>query len=217
MSLKVGEHKSATSGATNIDGRRAEACKSPPLRSNRADGDLVRRLRESPEIAFHDFVERYQSAVYRVACGIIGHRDDADVIAQQVFVKAYFSIRSFDGSSSLCAWVYRMAANECYAFLRRRRKDLQTGRRADRQASPDDRIGPRRDFLNQLLDGIPEDERYLLLLQGLEGYSIAELADTTGLSENAIKAKLLRARQALVSAARHGELAVIGFEKNREA
>ena len=94
---------------------------------------------------------------------------------------------------------------------------MPAGRRADRQAAPDDRIGLRRDFLNQLLDGIPEDERYLLLLQGLEAYSIAELADTTGLSENAIKAKLLRARQALVSAAKHGELAVIGFEKNREA
>ena len=198
----MGEHKSATSEAPNIDGRSAEACKAPPLRSNLADGDRVRRLRESPEIAFPDFVERYQSAVYRVACGIIGHRDDADVIAQQVFVKAYFSIRSFDGRISLCAWVYRMAFNECYAFLRARRKGLQTGRRADRKAVPDDPIGLRRDFLNQLLDCIPEDERYLLLLREVEGYSIAELAYTAGLRESSIKANLLRARQALASSAR---------------
>jgi RNA polymerase sigma-70 factor (ECF subfamily) len=124
------------------------------------------------------------------------------VIAQQVFVRAYFSIRSFDGRISLCAWVYRMAFNECYAFLRARRKGLQTGRRADRKAVPDDPIGLRRDFLNQLLDCIPEDELYLLLLREVEGYSIAELADTAGLRESSIKAKLLRARQALASSAR---------------
>jgi RNA polymerase sigma-70 factor (ECF subfamily) len=210
LSLKVGEHKSATSEDPNIGGRRVEVCKAPTPRSNLADGDLVRRLRERPEIVFPDFVERYQSAVYRIACGIVGHRDDADVIAQQVFVKAYSSIRSFDGRSSLCAWVYRMTVNECYAFLRRRRKSLQTASRADRQAALDDRIGPRRDVLNQSLDGIAEDERYLLLLRELEDYSIAELADATGLRESAIKAKLLRARQALACSARHAEPTVIG-------
>jgi DNA-directed RNA polymerase specialized sigma24 family protein len=103
-----------------------------------------------------------------------------------------------------------MAVNECYGFLRTRHKGLQTGRRADRQATPDDLIGLRRDFLNQLLDCVPEEERYLLLLRELEGDSIAELADTTGLRESAIKAKLIRARRELASSARHAELTVIG-------
>jgi RNA polymerase sigma-70 factor, ECF subfamily len=211
MSLKAGEHKSATSGASSIGGHREEPCIAP-LRSNLTDGDVLWRLRENPERAFPDFVQRYQSAVYRVVLGIIGHRDDADVIAQQVFVKAYFSIRSFDGHCSLCAWVYRIAVNECYAFLRTKRTSMQAGRRADRQAAPDDPIGARRDFINQLLDGIPEDERYLLLLRELEGYSIAELVCATGLKERAIKARLFRARQALANSARRAEEAVIGSQ-----
>ena len=65
-----------------------------------------------------------------------------------------------------------------------------------------DGIGSRRDFLNKLLDSIPEENRYLLLLRELEGYSLTGLAETTGLNENSIKVKLLGARQALAKAAR---------------
>jgi RNA polymerase sigma-70 factor (ECF subfamily) len=172
------------------------------MHSSLADGDLLRRLRESPETAFRDFVERYQPEVYRIVYGIIGYRDFADEVAQQVFVKAYFSMRSLDGRSSLYAWVYRIAVNECYRFLREKpRNDPYTEYSADRHVVRDSN-GAKRDFLNKLLERMPEEDRYLLLLRELENPSITYLAEATGLNENTIRLKLFRTRRALARAQR---------------
>ena len=191
----------ATFETASLDGLGVEASEAPVMQSNSAERDLVRRLRDGAEIAYREFVERFQSEVYRVAHGIIGHRKDADEVAQQVFVKVYFSVKSFDGRSSLYTWVYRMVVNECYGFLREKRRNiLYADNSADRRLVSDG-IGPQRDFLNKLLERIPEEDRYLLLLRELEGYSVAHLAETTGLSENTVKVKLLRTRQGLAKAA----------------
>ena len=180
-----------------MDGPGTEA-----MHSSLADRDLLRRLRESPEMAFRDFVERYQCEVYRVAYGIIGCRNSADEVAQRVFVKAYFFVNSFDGRSSLYAWVYRITVNECYRFLReKRRNDLYTDYSANRHPLSEQK-GIRRDLLNNLLERMPEEDRYLLLLRELEGLSITHLADATGLNENTVRLKLFRTRQALARAAR---------------
>src|ERR1700683_4609502 len=80
--------------------------------------DLVARLQGGDETAFREIVDRYASKIYRVSYGILRNRDDADEIAQEVFTKIYFSIRTFEGRSSLCWWIYRIAVNECYGFLR---------------------------------------------------------------------------------------------------
>lgn len=187
---------SATTEAPSIDGSGAKV-----MHSSLADRDLLQRLQECPEAAFRDFVERYQSEVYRVAYGITGYRDSADEVAQRVFVKTYFSMRGFDGRSSLYAWVYRIAVNECYRFLReKRRNDPCTDYSADWRPVPEQK-GARRDLLNNLLERMPEEGRYLLLLRELEGLSITHLADATGLDENTVRLKLFRTRQALARAA----------------
>jgi RNA polymerase sigma-70 factor (ECF subfamily) len=191
----------ATVEAGSLGGSGMEASEVPLMQLNSAEPDLVRRLREGAEIAYREFVERYQSEVYRIAHGIMGDRNYADQVVEQVFVKVYFSIKSFDGSSSLYTWVYRMVVNECYGFLRRKWGNVfYADDSADRRPVSDG-IGPRRDFLNKLLQRIPEEDRYLLLLRELEGYSVAHLAETTGLSEGTIKVKLLRTRQGLAKAA----------------
>src|SRR5712664_3051962 len=90
----------ATFETASLDEPGVEASKEPVMQSNSAERALVRRLREGAKIAYREFVERFQSEVYRVAHGIIGHRKDADEVAQQVFVKAYHSVKTFDGRSS---------------------------------------------------------------------------------------------------------------------
>jgi RNA polymerase sigma-70 factor, ECF subfamily len=190
----------ATCENANINRLGAEASEVPATQSHLAETDLIQRLQEGPETAYREFVERYQADVYRVAYGIIGRRNKADEVAQEVFAKAYFFIKRFDGHSSLYAWVYRMAVNECYGFLRRKRRGAVD---SDDSASPGAvGIGSRRDFLNKLLDSIPEENRYLLLLRELEGYSVSHLVVATGLNENTIKMKLLWTRQALAKSAR---------------
>jgi RNA polymerase sigma-70 factor, ECF subfamily len=170
-----------------------------------SDVDLVARLQVRDKTAFHEIVERYASKIYRVSYGILGNPDDANDVAQEVFAKVYISIHGFAGRSSFYAWIYRITVNECYGFLRKKRfkttyssdslDDAQTPRMeiADPRPTPD-RTAMQRDFINKLLAA-----------KEVEGFSIAELSQMTGLKENTIKGRLFRVRQALAAAA-HGAL-----------
>jgi RNA polymerase sigma-70 factor (ECF subfamily) len=159
-----------------------------------AQRDLINRLRAGSATAFRDFVELHQSQVYRVASAITGQRDHAEEVAQRAFVKAYFSIENFDGRGSLYAWIYRMAVDEAFLFLRNKRADTildRAGRDTDLGT-----ICSRRDFVNRLMD-IPDVDRCLLFLRDFEGHSVSYLTEVTGLPEDTVKQRLLRTRQAL--------------------
>jgi RNA polymerase sigma-70 factor, ECF subfamily len=167
----------------------------PVAHSQCAQLDLIRRLRAGSAIDFRYFVEQYQSQVYRVAYAITVKRDHAEEVAQRAFVKAYFSIKNFDRRGSLYAWIYRMAVDEAFLFLRNKRTDTildRAGRDTDLVT-----ICSRRDFINKLTDLIPEEDRCLLFLRDFEGHSVSYLTKVTGLDENTVKLRLLRTRQAL--------------------
>jgi RNA polymerase sigma-70 factor (ECF subfamily) len=178
------------------------------------DADLLARLQARDETAFREIVERYACKIYRVSYGILGNRDDANDVAQEVFAKVFSSIRRFAGRSSLYAWIYRIAVNECYNLLRKKRPtatyagdsldDTQAPRTeiADWRPTPD-RTAMQRDFIYKLLADVPASGRWLLIAKEVEGFSIAELSQMTGLKENTIKGRLFRVRQALAAAARH--------------
>lgn len=148
-----------------------ETCDRPVTQSTPAEGDLV-RPRCGHEILYRAFVERYQSTVYRVAYGILADRQDGDEVAQRVFVKAYFSLASFDGRSSVFVRVYRIVVNECYGFRRTRSKESDsadnlayTSVPITRDAYPaPDGVVLQRHLLNKVLERIGEEDRYLLLL-----------------------------------------------------
>jgi len=176
------------------------------------DINLARRIRTGDQSAFRELVERHHSRILRVLYGILNHRDDAEDIAQDVFSKVYFSIHQFDHRSSLLTWIYRIAVNEAYSHLRKRRArrrcegDSAGDAGADLQLLIDwrptpDRAVAQREFLNKLLALIPEEDRLLLLWKELEGCSVKELAELTGMNENTVKVKLFRARGKLVELA----------------
>jgi RNA polymerase sigma-70 factor, ECF subfamily len=203
----------ATSEAANTVGSCLDAPEALVGRPNAPERDLVQQLQAGDEMAFRALIDRYQSKVYRLAYGILRNRDDADEIAQQVFVKVYFSVKGFDARSSLYTWIHRIAVNECYQFLRKNRLKLSyesdsaentISVRVQMARDPRptcDRVVVQRDLLNRLLERLPEEERHLLLLKELEGYSVAQLSEETGLNENTIKVRLFRTRQRLAKAA----------------
>jgi DNA-directed RNA polymerase specialized sigma subunit, sigma24 homolog len=85
------------------------------------EAELVRRVQAGDEGAFREIVERYQSKVFSIIYGILRNHNDAEDIAQQVFAKVFFSIKSFDFRSSLLTWIYKITVNECYDYLRKRK------------------------------------------------------------------------------------------------
>lgn len=177
---------------------------------------LVRRVQAGDESAFREIVERYQSKVFSIIYGILRNRNDAEDIAQQVFAKIYFSIGSFDFRSSLLTWIYKITVNECYDYLRKKRvrklvyesdfteedalRMMNTEPPVD-QTRAVDAVLAQRDLVMKLLGRISEEERTLILLKEVEGHSVEELAQMTGLNQNTIKVKLFRARQKLLRAA----------------
>ena len=200
-----------TFGDPNRVGLCVRSCEVPVKQPITDEAELVQRLRTGDETAFRELIERYGRRVYRVAYGILRNRDDADDIAQEVFAKVYFSIKSFEARSSLYTWISRIAINACYGYLRNRQPiyesdsadgtlSMRMQNIADRQPRADLAV-MQRDFINKLLMQVSEDDRLLLIWREVEGFSLAELSEMTGLNENTIKVRLFRARQKLVRVA----------------
>jgi RNA polymerase sigma-70 factor (ECF subfamily) len=184
----------------SIVGFPVEVRESSVEQSNATELDLVRQMQTGNEMAYRKFVEGYQSQVFRVAYQILGNREEADEIAQQIFAKIYFAVKGFDARGRLYTWVFGIVVNECYGFLRKKRLNVPNENSADARLTSERAI-LQRDLLNRLLERIPAEDRRLLLLRELEGYPVAKLSELTGLDENTIKARLFRTRQRLVKAA----------------
>jgi len=183
---------------------------------NTEEAALVRRVQARDEMAFREVVERYQAKVFSIIYGILRNHNDAEDIAQQVFSKIYFSIQNFDFRSSLLTWIYKITVNECYDYLRKKRvrklvyesdfseedaMRMENSETATEQGPPVDTRLAQRDLVVKLLDKLSSEDRSLLLLKEVEGHSVEELSQMTGMNENTIKVKLFRARQKLVKAA----------------
>ncbi len=180
------------------------------------EGVLVRRAQAGDEAAFQDIVERYQSKVFSIIHGIVRQRNDVEDIAQQVFAKVYFSIRNFDFRSSLITWIYKITVNECFDYLRKKKvrklvyesdmsedesRRVENSEPALDRGTRADATLARRDYIVKLMDKVSDEEKQLLLLKEVEGYSVEELSGMLKMNENTIKVKLFRARQKLVKAA----------------
>src|ERR1700687_1061547 len=189
-----------------------------PGRKSRVEDDreLVRRAQKDDKAAFEELVKRHQSRVFAMAGGILRRREDVEDIAQQVFLKAYFSLKRFDGRAAFSTWLYRITLNECWDLLRKKKvrpllyeSDLseeQAQRVADSENS--DGAGPdirqrleTQQRVERLLAGLDQRDRLMLILKEVEGFSIEEIADVLNLNGNTVKVRLFRARRRVVSQA----------------
>ena len=183
---------------------------------NSEEASLVRRVQAGDEIAFREIVERFQAKVFSIIHGILRNHNDVEDIAQQVFSKIYFSMGGFDSRSSLLTWIYKITVNECYDYLRKKRvrklvyesdfseedslRMENSEAATDRKIPIDERLA-QRDLAVKLLSRVSQEERTLMMLKEVEGHSVEELAQMTGMNENTVKVKLFRARQKLLKAA----------------
>ena len=189
---------------------------------NTPEGALVRRAQNGDESAFQEIVERYQSKVFSIIHGIVRQRNDVEDIAQQVFTKIYFSMRNFDFRSSLITWIYKITVNECFDYLRKKKvrklvyesdmsedeaRRVENSENGSGRGVRADTTLARRDYVVKLLERVSGEERDLLMLKEVEGYSVEEMARRLNMNENTIKVKLFRARQKLVKASQRLERA----------
>jgi RNA polymerase sigma-70 factor (ECF subfamily) len=181
------------------------------------DRELVRRAQAEDKEAFEELIRRHQHRVFAVAGGILRWREDVEDIAQQVFVKAYFSLKRFDQRAAFTTWLYKITVNECWDLLRKKKvrplvyeSDLSEDQARQysvsgetRRDEPDisEKLAARQ-RVERLLEGLEERDRMMLILKEVEGFAVEEIANILGLNANTVKVRLFRARRRIVNLAR---------------
>jgi RNA polymerase sigma-70 factor, ECF subfamily len=184
------------------------------------DRELVRRAQQEDKAAFEELIRRHQQRVFAVAGGILRRREDVEDISQQVFVKAYFSLKRFDQRAAFSTWLYKITVNECWDLLRKKKvrplvyeSDLSEEQARQVSSSelaqnPGPDISQRLEAQEQvarLLEGLDERDRLMLMLKEVEGFSIEEIAEVLELNANTVKVRLFRARRRIVLMAKKHE------------
>ena len=178
---------------------------------------LVRRAQKGDKVAFETLVQRHQHRVFAVARGILKRQEDVEDIAQQVFVKAYFSLKRFDQRAAFSTWLYKITVNECWDLLRKRkarplvyeadfseeqsRQYTTPERQASKAPDASDRMALR-EQLENMLSQLDKRDRAMLVLKEVEGFSVEEIAESMGLNANTVKVRLFRARRRIIEYSR---------------
>ena len=183
------------------------------------DRELVQRAQANDKGAYEELIKRHQQRVFAVAAGILRRHEDVEDIAQQVFVKAYFSLKRFDGRAAFSTWLHRITLNECWDLLRKKKvrpllyeSDLSEEQAQRVAVSESDGVGPdirqrleNQQRVEQLLEGLEERDKLMLILKEVEGFSIEEIAEVLDLNANTVKVRLFRARGRIVRKAAERE------------
>jgi RNA polymerase sigma-70 factor (ECF subfamily) len=146
--------------------------------------------------AFGRLVEEYQHGLRRFLLNLtLGNSDLADDLAQETFIKAYLSIRSFKGLSKFKTWLYRIAYNEFYSYMRNCKESCEEPTNISHPISTSqiDATDARMD-IEHCLTTLNETERTVVLLFYIEDLPITKIAQITSLPQGTIKSMLYRAR-----------------------
>lgn len=171
----------------------------------RDEREIIKEILRGETHLYAHFVERYSEAVFSLVTHMINCREDAEEITQDVFLKAYEKLSSFNVESSFSTWLYRIAYNTTISALRKRPCN-SVAIADDILADTDDTLvdetlnGTGEKLLQRLeraISMLDAEERALVTLYHLEERSIAETAQITGLKESNVKVKLHRTRKKL--------------------
>src|SRR5215471_3114742 len=198
---------------SDIDRQAPSSAEKETVTPAEAERAIVRRAQDGDVSAYEELVRIHQHRVLAVIGGILRGSEDVEDVAQQALAKAYFSIRRFDMRSAFGTWVYKIAVNECWDYLRKKRvrrlvyeADLSDEQIRQLDATPDHagvtektrqdagRRAEQRELLEQLLGELDGRDRLMLILKEVEGFSVEEIGELMNLNVNTVKVRLFRAR-----------------------
>lgn len=178
-----------------------------------SEAALIQRCVAGEEGACAELVSGHERMVYTLALHLLGDRDEALDLSQEVFLRVFRTIHGFRGHSSLKTWIYRIVINQArnrQRFWRRRRRsdqvslDQHVAEHGDLEQANDgtspDRALARKELASRLwaaLDDLPFDQRTVVVLREIDGLSYDEIAYSLGVAVGTVKSRLTRARQEL--------------------
>lgn len=172
---------------------------------------VIAQVRSGNTNAFADIVDHYQSPIQRYLYRLTGDYELAKDLTQDTFLQAYKGILKTDSELSLKAWLYRIATNNAWQHHRRRklisfisiydysRKNIPVGE--IKSGFMDEKID-----IQEALVKVPEEQRTCLVLHLIEGFKYREIAETLGISEDAVRMRVARGKEAFQKKYRGGEV-----------
>lgn len=166
----------------------------------------VQRVLAGDTAAFAVLVDRHKDLAFNIALKIVRNREDAEEIAQDAFIKAYQSLRSFKGDSRFSTWLYRIVYNAGISHTRKKQHSFtQIDERVMGETTEDailedlDQVDQnlQSKMVNAAIDRLPQDESALVTLFYMEENSVEDISQITGLSVSNVKVKLFRIRKKL--------------------
>ena len=167
---------------------------------------LVQAAIRGDQIAFQGLVEHYQNPVYTLAYRMLHNAHDAEDATQEIFLRVYTKLDTYDQTRKFSTWLFSVASNYCIDRIRRRRPLVPLDDMA--YAIPSTADGPERlalqselrDTMQQALARLPDHYRLVAVLRYWNDLSYQEIEHITGLSESAVKTRLHRARHMIAEA-----------------
>jgi len=173
------------------------------------DEILVSRCQEGEKRAFELLIQKYQRRIFHLIYRITQDSDAVEPLAQEVFLKAYRSISSFQGNSQFYTWLYRIAVNTCLSYVKR--GSLEDSHESPQEIlpenqHPDARIFQpedpeqeciRREFYQHLmgcLDQLPEELHTTIVMREFMGLNYEEIADVLDIPLGTVRSRIFRAR-----------------------
>jgi RNA polymerase sigma factor (sigma-70 family) len=174
--------------------------------------ELIQQLRAGDELAFKSLVENYQDLVYNTALGVVQNSEDAEDVAQEVFIQVFRSIDQFKGDARLSTWIYRITTTKALDHIRSRKRKKRFAFITSLFGANDELIHEPVDFqhpgvtldrkeqaalLFRMIEQLPDNQKVAFTLHKTEELSYQEIADVMQLSVSAVESLLFRARQNL--------------------
>src|SRR5579883_3395421 len=178
------------------------------------DFELIKRAQRGDSAAFNEIVLAYRKRILGTITRVIARPEDVEDVAQEVFVRLYYSLEQLRTPEVFEPWLYRLTVNAAYDYLRRQRR-RQESRMSDlseqqvvladaaaggKKREEEERRTRIRELVDSLLGQVSEEDRILLTLKEVEGLSLKELEKIYRVNENALKVRLFRARQRVLKA-----------------
>jgi len=171
--------------------------------------ELLQQAQRGDASAFNQVVTAYRRRILGTISRLIGRPEDVEDVAQEVFLRLYFSLDQLRTPEVFEPWLYRLTVNASYDYLRKSKRrpesrmsdlseqqvmmaDAAAGSKAQSEEGERHRV---RDTVQSLLASVSEEDRILLTLKEVEGLSLKELEQIYHVNENSLKVRLFRARQ----------------------
>lgn len=167
---------------------------------------LIEAINNGDTRAYAQLVDRYKDLVYTLALRMLKHKEEAEEVAQDTFIKVFKSLDKFKGDSKFSTWIYKVAYNTCLDNIKKNKKHLNnvaideyTFNKLDTIDNALDNIikEEKSALIKNCINKLPEDSSALLTLFYFEELSLDEISKIINIEANTVKVKLFRARKKL--------------------